>query len=130
MATPVFDNIPLTSPSDPRIDGLVQGSSWTFDGGPHVLEYSFHHLVSFEPEVWGEVASLATITAGMAAALNEWAKVANLTFVEVTGQPLDGDLTTADLSIALTGFQLGIDGVAGFAYYPDPYFVDHILFDP
>jgi len=39
MATPLANSVPLTG--NPLIDGLVQGSSWQFGGGPHVLTYSF-----------------------------------------------------------------------------------------
>jgi hypothetical protein len=32
MATPLANSVPLTG--NPLIDGLVQGSSWQFGGGP------------------------------------------------------------------------------------------------
>ena len=39
MATPTSNTVGLTGNS--LINGLLQGSSWQFSGGSHVLTYSF-----------------------------------------------------------------------------------------
>src|SRR6188474_2335534 len=106
MATPLANSVPLTG--NPLIDGLVQGSSWQFGGGPHVLTYSFSNNDTPNGGPWTFGLSTA-----FTQALREWANVANITFVE---QGSGGVFTqsTADIAAALTGTELeqGFDAVS------------------
>jgi hypothetical protein len=122
MATPVGNSV---SPSgDPYIDGLVQGSSWSFSGSP-VLTYKLHE----EPGVlidgtWSNPSAVNQ-------AMNAWGNVANISFQSLgTG----GSFLTspADLAVTATGDSLLVitysndppSFATGLAIPPDPNFAD------
>ncbi len=118
-ATPVHDSVPLSG--DPFIDGLVQGSSWSFSGTP-TLTFSFFDGDPFDGDVfiWSEDAkSLARL------ALQQWENVANIQFEEVAPSGTFFD-NPSEISLSfsdnLTAFDLF--GVAGF---PDPPLMDVLL---
>src|SRR6266850_2999252 len=114
MATPSDNTVPLTG--DPLKDGLLQGSSWQFGGGSHVLTYSLSLNDSSNGGPW-----TAALTAAIQSALAAWSNVADLTFVEAgSGKPFFR--STADLAITLTGNDLGnaFPGLLGLGLSPSP----------
>ena len=100
MATPASNVIPLTS--DPRIDGLVQGSAWQFGANPRVITYQ---LTTNDTGIGGTWASEPAIANAVAQAFSEWAKVANITFSSLG---LGGTFpnSNAHIPVTLTGFEL------------------------
>src|SRR5437016_11927105 len=113
MAAPAANVELLTG--DPRIDGLLQGSAWTFSGGPHTLTYSFS-VDDLQPVAWPQSFRNAFVLA-----LTGWSNVADLTFVESDS----GSVFTAsqaDLAGDLTGAQLrrAFGTAIGQAEFPDP----------
>src|SRR5207248_6897039 len=98
MATPSDNTVPLTH--DPLKDGLLQGSSWQFGGGAHVLTYSLSLNDSSNGGPWTPELTAATQTA-----LAAWSNVADLTFVQ-SGSGTPFYASTADIAIALTGDDL------------------------
>jgi hypothetical protein len=69
----------VAAANDPLIDGLLQGSQWSFGTGPHVLTYSFN--ISGVP---GAGNWTAAQQAGVRAAFAAWSAVANIQFKQVT----------------------------------------------
>ena len=118
MAAPVANSVPLTG--NPLIDGLVQGSSWQFGGGPQTLTYSLS-LNDLQPGGSGPIswATRPDMAAAVAQALAAWSNVANIAFVQ---QGSGGVFlqSTADMAIALTGtdLQRGL-GAISLGIFPD-----------
>jgi Ca2+-binding RTX toxin-like protein len=116
VAIPVADNIPLTG--DRRLDYLLQGSSWTFEG-PRVLTYSF----SLNDEPGNQPAWTSTQKTAFRQALTAWSNVADIRFVEegtgsiITQSP--ADIAAIVLRDDPYLFALGI--------FPDPELVDDVL---
>jgi len=119
MATPVSNSIPPTG--NQFVDGLVQGSSWQFDGGPRVLTYSF----SLEDNPPFATPWFPVHTNAFSQALTAWSNVANITFVQQGSGTLFTN-STADLALTLTGNELIADGVVGLGLFPDPTFVNSL----
>lgn len=121
MATPQGDVIGLTS--NPFIDGLVQGSTWTWQpGATRTLTYSFHMdpPVPYAPWLWTSESMSA-----MSSALATWSSVANLGFVQVSDPPALYQ-SNADLAFSIYGDPWNPNLVA-LAFFPDPAFVDQVL---
>ncbi|MCC7483943.1 MAG: M10 family metallopeptidase C-terminal domain-containing protein, partial [Burkholderiales bacterium] len=121
MATPVSNNVPLIG--DGRVDGLVQGSSWTFGGGPRTLTYSFTTAFDIEGEAapaWDN-----RWTSAVTNAFNTWAAVANIRFSRVEGIGTGPqNESTADIAISL---EPGDFGLAGLGVFPSPAFGSELL---
>src|SRR5258706_9802008 len=111
MAAPSDNTVPLTN--DPFKDGLLQGSSWQFGSGPHILTYSFS-IDDTLPVTWSPSLQNAFVQA-----LTAWSNVANLTFVETGSGTVFTD-STADIAADLTGSQLQATGAVGLGIFPDP----------
>ncbi len=118
-ATPVHDSVPLSG--DPFIDGLVQGSSWSFSG-TQTLTFSFFDGDPFDGDVfiWSEgEKSLARL------AFQQWENVANIQFQEVAppgtffDNPSEISLSFSD---NLTAFDL-----LGLGAFPDPPVADVLV---
>ena len=125
MATPVSNSVALPAIdggngtiADEAINGLVQGSSWQFGGGPRVLTYSFN--LNDGP---GGAFTSSFIDA-VNRALVEWSNVANINFRNVASGTLYFE-SQADIAFTLTGddLQLGL-GAIGLAIFPDPAFAN------
>jgi len=144
MATPVSNSVPLLTAAnnsngtltDEFISGLVQGSSWTFGGGPRVLTYEFtlnDYVDADEPDgpapgpgdTWAENPNLKV---AFQQAFAAWSNVANISFVE-HGSP-DAHFyfqSSADIALIPTGDELAqeIPGyvVVAIGIFPDPNFI-------
>jgi len=118
MATPVSNSVALTG--NPFIDGLLEGGSWQFGDGPHVLTYSFSldNVNSGGP--W-----TPSLSAAFNQALSAWSNVANITFVE---QGSGGVFTqsSADIAATLTGNELGWLWDNSLGIPPDPGFATQL----
>ena len=112
MAKPADNRVALTS--NPLIDGLTQGSAWTFSGA-HVLTYSF----SLDNEPTTRVQWTAAWKSAFTAALTEWSNVANLSFTEA-GSGSNFNVSTADIAVTLTSDDLELD-FAGLGIFPSPH---------
>jgi len=118
MATPVSNSV---SPSgDVFIDGLIQGSSWSFSGS-RVLTYKLHEVPGDDIDgIWNKPLAVQQ-------AMNAWGNVANISFQNLG---LGGSFLTspADLAVTATGDNLFIIFdplfVTGLAIFPDPNFAD------
>ena len=121
VATPVGDAVGLTG--DARIDGLVQGSRWISGGGTTVITYSLSVNDNPQGGPWIE-----PLRGMVLAALSEWSKVANISFVEVDSGSVYSD-STADIAITLVGNELEVPGavILGFTIFPDPAFADMLI---
>lgn len=130
MATPVSNSVPLLTGSnnhngtltDEFISGLVQGSSWTFGGGPRTLTYSFDLNFDGPIQAWPE-----SWTNALAKAFSAWEAVANVKFVLAgtpNGQPQNE--STADIAVALAPGE-GEGLLLGLGIFPDPVFADELL---
>ncbi|MBL8339065.1 MAG: PD40 domain-containing protein, partial [Rhodoferax sp.] len=131
MATPLAISVPLTG--DPRKDGLLQGSTWTFGGGPHALSYSFNLNFDYDaqgqliPAAGGTWAEYAALADAVRKALGRWAAVANIQFNEVSSGSYIVQ-STADLAFALTGNDLvRTIGASALGFFPDPAFATDTL---
>src|SRR5688572_21144438 len=102
MATPTDRAVPLTS--NALVDGLTQGSRWTFAPGSNVITYSFSlndtTPSSFVTGVW----TFETQTA-VRRALAQWSNVANIVFVE-SGSGTVFTSSDADIAITPTGNEI------------------------
>ena len=118
MATPVSNSVALTG--NPFIDGLLEGGSWQFGDGPHVLTYSFSldNVNSGGP--W-----TPSLSGAFNQALSAWSNVANITFVE---QGSGGVFTqsSADIAATLTGNELGWFYDSSLGIPPDPGFATQL----
>jgi Ca2+-binding RTX toxin-like protein len=123
MATPVSNSVALPAIdggngtlTDEFINGLVQGSSWQFGGGPRTLTYSFN--LNDGP---GGAFTGVFIDA-VNRALAEWSNVANISFQNIASGSFYYE-SQADLAFTLTGNELQRDlGAVGLAVFPDPAF--------
>ena len=124
MATPLSNSVGLTS--DPRINGLMQGSSWTFQGQPRQLTYSLN--LNFDIDTQGTVTAGVggtwpanpAIADAVARALAAWSTVANIGFSRITSGTYLFQ-STADIAFALTGDDLqAAVGAVGLGFFPDP----------
>lgn len=106
MATPSSNVIALTG--DPRIDGLLQGSAWAFNGSPRVLTYTLNINDTVDVGggplggTWDQSPALA---AAVASAFAAWSRVANITFQNVGVGGLYNQ-SNADIAVVLTGNEL------------------------
>src|SRR5687768_16161934 len=117
MATPVGNSVGLTG--NPYADVLIQGSSWTFGGGPHFLTYSFN--VNDGPGgAW-----TANWIAAVNQALADWASVANIQFQQIASGNFYYE-SAADLAFTLTGNDLTAQAVA-LGIFPDPAFATSVI---
>ena len=132
MATPVSNSVPLLTGSNNNngslteefISGLVQGSSWTFGGGPRNLTYSFSKNDTLVSE-WAQEQKSAFVQA-----LAGWSNVANITFSEA-GSGTEFLVSSADIAATLTFNELqGEFNAIGLGFFPDPVFVDLLLIVP
>jgi len=122
VATPVSDSVALVPADggtqvDEFINGLVQGGSWQF-AGPQTLTYSFSLNTEPDDPSWSGYSALR---AAVVTALDAWAAVANISFVEFDS----GSVITqsgADLAFALEDFNE--PSVLGMGLFPDPAYVD------
>jgi Ca2+-binding RTX toxin-like protein len=131
MALPVANAIPRNA--DPRIDGLLQGSAWTFGTGPRTLTYSFNlnfeidelgNLIPADGGTWNDYPALAS---AVAKALASWAAVANISFAPISSGSYIVQ-STADLAFGLTGSDLVNSlGASALGFFPDPGFSDDTL---
>jgi hypothetical protein len=131
MAIPVANAIPRNA--DPRIDGLLQGSAWTFGTGPRTLTYSFNlnfdidELGNLIPAEGGSWADYPALAGAVEKALASWAAVANITFAPISSGSYIVQ-STADLAFGLTGSDLvNSIGASALAFFPDPRFADDTL---
>src|SRR6187455_2607244 len=117
MATPVSNSIALTG--NPFVDGLVQGSSWQFGGGPHTLTYS---LSLNDTPVGGNWVQRSDMAVAVIQAAAAWSNVANISLVQ-SGSGGVFTASTADIAVTLTGNDLtnGL-GAVGLGIFPDPAF--------
>ena len=114
MATPVSNSIALTG--NPFVDGLVQGSSWQFGGGPHTLTYSLSLNDTPVGGNWTQRSDMAVAVIQAAAA---WSNVANISFVQ-SGSGGVFTASTADIAVGLTGDDLtNAFGAIGLGLFPD-----------
>lgn len=120
MATPVANSVPLTTYA--LVDGLVQGGSWQFSGGPQELTYELTTNTGTDGSgnpvggTWQASAALAT---AVDAAFTAWSRVANLSFVSL-GEGGTYAASGADIAVTLTGDSLStILGVPTVVYAPD-----------
>jgi len=131
MATPVSNSVALPAIdggngtlTDEFINGLVQGSSWTFGDGPRELTYSLDLNFDGPTEAWSQ----AWISA-MNDAFAAWAAVANVTLT-LAGMP-NSEVqyrSTADISVSLApGTGQGV--LLGLGVFPDPAFADELLLE-
>jgi hypothetical protein len=108
MATPTSNWIGLTG--NPLIDGLTQGSAWTFSGPP-VLTYSLN--INFAVDAAGNVVGpgpggnwTPQLSNALVQALTTWSNVANISFQHIqsgtypsraapTSPPLSRDMSSA-----------------------------------
>ena len=112
MATPSGNSVPLTG--NPYLDGLSQGSSWSFPG-TRVLSYSLNNIA--EGSIW-----TAPEIAAVDKAFDAWEAVANVTFTR-WGGPNQFEFFTspADLALGFTGNYLSAliePGTLGYAIFP------------
>ena len=125
MATPVSNSVALPAIdggngtlTDEFINGLVQGSSWQFVGGPRTLTYSFN--LNDGP---GGPFTGAFVDA-VNRALAEWSNVANISFQNIASGSFYYQ-SQADIAFTLTGFELQRDlGAVGLGVFPDPVFAN------
>ncbi|HWT97219.1 MAG TPA: hypothetical protein VN229_06370, partial [Terriglobales bacterium] len=103
----------VAAANDPLIDGLLQGSQWSFGTGPHILTYSFN--ISGVP---GAGNWTAAQQAGVRAAFAAWSAVANIQFKQVTSGTYFYQ-STADIALSLTGNLQQQDGYTGEGEFPD-----------
>jgi len=128
MARPVSDSVPLLPDDhnaedvrDQAINGLVQGGSWTFDGGPRVLTYSFDLNFDGPKQRW----SSAWMNA-VDKAFDAWEAVANVRFRRVgTANAREQHESTADIALALSPGPG--QGLAALGIFPDPDYADLLL---
>ena len=133
MATPVANSVGLTG--NPLIDGLVQGSSWTFSNAQHQLTYSLNLNFDFDAQgqpyagQGGTWAANPALAGAVTRALAAWANVANISFNQVTSGTYLFQ-STADLALALTGsdLQQSVSAVA-LGFFPDPAYATALLDD-
>ena len=136
MAMPVANSVPLLTGSNNNngtlteefISGLVQGSSWTFGGGPRVLTYS---LNINEPDGPGNPDPggnwTVDLTNAFTQALGAWSGVANISFQQITSGTFYFE-SGADITATLTGDDLLESfGAVGLGMFPDPAFADLLL---
>src|SRR4051812_15255183 len=103
MATPVGNSIPLSG--NALFDGLIEGGSWQFGGGPHTLTYSLS--LNDSKGVSGAIpwSTRPDMANAVAQALAAWATVANISFTQV-GSGTVYTQSPADIAISLTGSDL------------------------
>ena len=132
MATPSANSVNAPAPSsngtltDEFIYGLVEGSAWTFGGGPRLLTYAFSLgdglIVETGPYAWSQA-----LREGFAQASATWASVANISLVE-SGSGTVLTASGADIAVTLTGSELVTDtGAAALGIFPSPPFADQLL---
>ena len=130
MATPVGNSVPLLTSAnnnngtltDEFISGLAQGGSWTFDGGPRVITYSFDLNFDGTTQTWTTEWMNA-----VASAFGAWQSVANIQFVQAgTPNAQAQNLSAADIAIALAPGE-GEGVIAGLGIFPDPVYADQLL---
>ncbi len=101
-------------------NGLIQGGAWDFGGGAHVLTYAFYT---------DDVYSIAQWTKGqkatMAAALETWSAVADVTFVEIQPDGRDYLFSNADMAITFGG---NAGDVVATGVFPNHDFVENYLY--
>src|SRR5687768_14348822 len=97
MATATTNAVPLSG--EPVIDGLVQGSRWQFGTGPRVVTYSLS-LNDGPNGAWSQ-----ELRDMYRAAFAEWAKVIDVSFVEV-GSGTVFNQSTADIAVTPVGQDL------------------------
>jgi serralysin len=125
---------------DEFISGLVQGSAWTFGGGPQVLTYSLNINEDYEtyppgppePGPGGQWDDHPGMAEAVANALAAWASVADITIQQIV-VPADQYYfeSGADLAITLSGDDLDrVFGgrVAGAAFFPDAGYVEEAVY--
>lgn len=110
--------------TDEAINGLVQGGSWQFGGGPRTLTYSFNindahdafgNLIPGPGGTW-----TAALVDAVTRALGEWSKVANINFQNISSG-IYYFQSNADLALTLTGNDLqAASGAVGLGVLPDP----------
>jgi hypothetical protein len=114
MAIPVAHSVALTG--DPRIDPLIAGGSWQFEGD-RGLTYAIHDLGYSEQMTRDAVV----------AAFSAWSDVANIAFEQIFAgvDPEAPETSPADMAVVLTGdlLQTTIEA-EGLACFPDPGFAD------
>jgi serralysin len=122
MPTPTDGTVPLTGIA--FIDGLTWGASWVFPGPDHVLTYSFSQWPDFTGGTWTPAWQSA-----MNGALQTWANVADLRFVE-SGSGTFVNQSTADLAFAQSSDVGDFLGAAALGFPPSPEFVDQLINRP
>jgi Ca2+-binding RTX toxin-like protein len=111
MANPRGDSVELTG--DARIDGLTQGSEWSFSGAPR-LTYAFHNTGFGEWTSDGREA--------FTSALRSWSNVADIEYNQVSAT---GGFMRSPADMALIPY--GDIGGAAAGFFPDPDFADEFL---
>ena len=126
---------------DEFISALVQGSAWTFGGGPRVLTYSLNINEDYEtyppgppePGPGGEWDDHPGMAEAVANALATWANVADISIQQIV-VPADQYYfeSSADLAITLSGDDLDRVyepfRVAGAAFFPDASYVEEAVY--
>ena len=122
---------------DEFINGLVQGSTWEFGAGPHLITWSLNINEDYttypgpdpQPGPGGEWDDHPGMAEAVAKVLAAWADVANITFQQIV-VPADQYYfeSDADIAFTLTGDDLdrvfAPERVAGAAIFPDADYVD------
>ncbi len=127
MATPLADSIALTG--NPLIDGLTQGSSWTFSG-PRTLTYSLNINFDIGPGgtfVPGPGGDWTTpFSDAFARALSTWSNVAHIAFQQISSGSYTFE-SNADIAATLTGDDFSSVGAAALGIPPDSDVADLLL---
>jgi serralysin len=115
---------------DEFVNGLVQGGSWQFGGGPRTLTYSFNINDAIDafgntiPGPGGEWT--AALINAVNSALADWSKVANISFQNISSG-IYYFQSSADIALALTGSELQATlGAVGFGLFPDPVYANDL----
>jgi hypothetical protein len=123
---------PASGPRDEFINGLVQGSAWTFDAGQRVITWSLtinektgtYPGPSPEAMPGGSWAAYPELAAAVESALAEFSNVADISFEQVNAP--DGQefyfQSEANIAVTLSGNDLGTN-VAGLGIFPDQEYV-------
>jgi len=123
MATPTDNAVALSG--NPWIDGLVQGSKWSFAPGSNVITYSFSLNDTVASDGVTPVGGywLDEMRIAFQDAFTLWSNVANVRFVE-SGSGGVFASSTADIAITPTGNELG---AAAVGFFPSPSFANSAL---
>lgn len=121
MATPVNDSVALSG--DPRIDGLIEGGSWS-PKPTTVLTYSLNHT-EYETSGFSWTSAYSTTVSQVLAA---WAAVVDIRFTQISSGYYSYQ-SSADIAIAPASGILNEYGAAAAGIFPDTAWGDTFLAD-